>query len=532
MPPAASAPPPPARVPRALWLAAALLLAAIGSALVAEARLTGGVAGLPLDDAWIHLVLARSLAAGGGLAFRAGELVTASTAPLWTALLALVEPLPGEPFLPAKALGVLLTLAALGATWRLARALGLGRGLALLAAFLFATSDALVWSALSGMEVPLFVLLATAAMALHAEAAGGRRPPGAAEMLLFALAALARPEGLLLLALALAERTALAGRRERLRRAGGDLLLAAAVLLPVLAAYAAIGGSPLPTTFAAKVGGAAPGLPRMATLYAAFGLLFRSHPLPALLAAGGAVELFARRLSSRRGSLLPALWLAALPLAFATLEGPPRFGNFGRYLFPLYPALAVVAAAALARPAAALAALPEARRRVAAAALTALIVVPSLPAFGRAGGRFAQSVANVAASDLALARRLAGQLPPDAVLAVADIGALGYLLPNRMVDLGFLVSPDLAAHVAAERARGVARDEALLGFLAARGVDYVATFPAATPLFARRPDLFPPLLRLPVPDNITMVGDELVLFATPWTRFPLAAETRPRSSEP
>ncbi|HSM50684.1 MAG TPA: hypothetical protein VLA75_04710 [Thermoanaerobaculia bacterium] len=532
MPTAASLPPPPARAPRALWLAAALLLVAIGSALVAEARLTGGIDGLPLDDAWIHLVLARSLAGGEGLAFRPGELVTASTAPLWTALLSLVDRLPGAPLLPAKGLGALLTLAALAATFRLARALELGRGLALLAAFLFAASDAMAWSALSGMEIPLFVLLATAGMALQAEAASGRRPAGAAEVLLLALAALARPEGLLLLALALGERIALAGAGARLRRAGHDLALAAAVLLPVVAAYAAIGGSPLPTTFAAKVGGAAPELPRLATLYAAFGLLFRSHPLPALLAAGGAVELLARRLSGRRGSLLPALWLVGLPLAFATLEGPPRFGNFGRYLFPLYPALAVMAAAALVRPAAALAALPGTRRRVAAGALAALVVVPSLPALGRAGGRFAQSVANVAASDLALARELAGRLDPRAVLALADIGALGYHLPNRMVDLGFLVSPDLASFVAAERARGVAPDDALLAFLAARGVDYVATFPAATPLFARRTDLFPPLLRLPVADNITMVGDELVLYATPWTRFPLAAEGRPRSPAP
>jgi len=531
MPAAASHPQLPIRAPRALGIAGALLLAALLAALAAELHLTGGVSGLPLDDSWIHLVLARSLAAGDGLAFRPGELVTASTAPLWTALVALVEALPGAPFLPVKLLGALLTLGALAATHRLARALGLGAGLALLAALLFVTSDALLWAALSGMEVPLFALLATLGMALQAEAAAGRRPPGSAPVLLFALAALARPEGLLLLALALAERWALAAPGTRGRQVAGDLLLAAALLLPVLAAYAAIGGSPLPTTYAAKVGGAGPGLPRLATLYAAFGLLFRSHPLPALLAAGGAVALLAQRLEGRRGSLLPALWLAALPLAFATLAGPPRFGNFGRYLFPVYPALAVVAAAALARPAAALAG-GGVRRRLAAGALAALVLLPSLPAAGRAGGRYAQSVANVAASDLALARRLAATLPPEALLAAADIGALGYLLPNRIVDLGFLVSPDLAAHVAAAAAAGASRDDALLSFLAAREVDYVATFPAATPLFARRPDLFPPLLRFPVPGNITMVGDELVLYATPWTRHPLAAPERPRSPVP
>ena len=43
--------------------------------------------GLPLDDAWIHLVYARSLAALHGFAFNPGQLETGSTSPLWTLLL-------------------------------------------------------------------------------------------------------------------------------------------------------------------------------------------------------------------------------------------------------------------------------------------------------------------------------------------------------------------------------------------------------------------------------------------------------------
>ena len=53
--------------------------------------LSGAGPGFPLDDAWMHLVYARALAAGEGLAFNPGQPEAGVTAPLWTVLAALVE---------------------------------------------------------------------------------------------------------------------------------------------------------------------------------------------------------------------------------------------------------------------------------------------------------------------------------------------------------------------------------------------------------------------------------------------------------
>jgi hypothetical protein len=188
--------------------------------------LAGGL-GLPLDDSFIHLQFARNLAAGRGLSYNPGELVTGSTAPLWTALLALLAYLPGSPVAWAQLLGSVLYLATVDATWRLARELGLSRGLAALAGCLTLGTGWLAWSALSGMEVPLFALLSLWGIILHlrergevlaalrggpaaaattagsAAVGGVMAPPLAAAVL--ALAALARPEGLLLLALSFAD---------------------------------------------------------------------------------------------------------------------------------------------------------------------------------------------------------------------------------------------------------------------------------------------------------------------------------------
>ena len=522
------------RAPAGALLLALLVPLACVYYLGVQRAVTGALGGLPLDDSWIHLVFARSLAAGEGLAFNPGELVPASTAPLWTALLALVHLLPFDPVLPVKLLGVALATLAVLESARLARALGLPRPLAVLAAAAVAMTDWLAWAALSGMEIPLFTLLSLAGMRLHAEESAGRRA-GRLSLLLLALAVLARPEGLLLLLLAVVERAAGSDRRglARLRGMGVDLALVAVLLVPMALFNFAVSGSPLPTTFAAKAGGVRHLLPDLHTLYLAFGLLFRSHPVLALLAGGGALELAARRLAGHRVALLPALWLFALPVALSLLGGAGGavLGNFGRYLFPLFPVLAVVGCAALARPLAAVAATAgDGPRRVrwAAVLVVPLVLGPGLFVLVRGGGRYAQSVANVETSDVRLARWLTPRLAPEALLAVADVGAMKYLLPNRLIDLGALVTPEL--HAELRREGDLPPEEALARFLARRGVDFVAVYPRFLPAFERDPARFAPLVRLAIPDNITMAGDELVLYRTGWCAHPLREPPEPAAA--
>lgn len=486
-----------------------------------ERRIVGGSGGFPLDDSWIHLAFAHHLAAGHGLSLNPGELVTGSTAPLWTALLSAVLLLPGSPVVWIKLLGSCLYLAGVDATWRLARALDLPPGLSALAAGLSLATGWMIWSALSGLEIPLFVALSQWGMLLHLRERRARAGPPLS-MAVLAAAALARPEGLLLLALAVGDRL-LASGPGGWRRVLPGVGLAALLLLPVAGFNLAVAGSVLPTTFAAKAGGGRDWLPGLEYLYSILSIFFSVQPWSVLLAAGGAVELARRLGTARDRGLLPALWLFGLPLAYATLSpaGKVVAGNFGRYYFPLYPVAAVLAMLALAPLADRLrrAAVAPRRRTLAAALAAALLLLPTLRSAIHGSARYVQSVANVEDSDVAMARWLAGRLPPEAVLAVNDIGALGYLLPNRLIDLAGIANPELSSYLVDPAGRGAG----LRRFLDERRPDYLVVFPSWYPELVASGGPFEPLHRVPVPNNITMGGDELVVYATPWTRQPLAA---------
>src|SRR4051812_36425962 len=140
----------PPRVPFRLLLLLAGLVVCLRWLLAEIARLKGGL-GFPLDDSWIHLQFARNLAHGAGLSYNPGDFVTGSTAPLWTALLAVLYVLPGNVLLWTQLLGVVLYLAGIDATWRLSRELGLSPALSALASALTLSTSWHVWSALSGM---------------------------------------------------------------------------------------------------------------------------------------------------------------------------------------------------------------------------------------------------------------------------------------------------------------------------------------------------------------------------------------------
>jgi len=147
--------------------------------------------------------------------------------------------------------------------------------------------------------------------------------------------------------------------------------------------------------------------------------------------------------------------------------------------------------------------------------------VPPAAALVAGAGRFAASVANVEDGDVALAHWVRGHLPPGAVLAVQDVGALGYFTENRLVDLSGIVTPAVQDAVrAAAGPDDPAGRRGMESFLAAERPDFLIVYPRWYPEIAGDRSRFRPLLAFDVPNNVTLAGDRLTVYATPWTDSP------------
>ena len=507
---------------RIWWGCLAFGLAACLYYLAVEIYLLGVGLGFPLDDSWIHLQFARNLFNGDGLSFNPGVLVPGSTAPLWTALLSLMYFLPGNPVVWIKLVGVGLYLMGGLLTYRLSRAMSLDRWLANLATIVTLATSWLVWSALSGLEISLFIVLSLAGVLLHIKE---RRDPSRLPLSLpiLGLGFLARPEAALLILLALVDRVLVFQRSQdgqlswkspTWRNLLFGLTLVVLIAAPIVMFNLSVTGSMLPTTFGAKSGGVARWLPEMGYLYTVLGIFFQAQPWMTLFAGAGALTLIAEVGRRNDVGILPVLWLLALPLAYGLIDPPGRYnlvGNFGRYYFPHFPFLVILGF---------LAVQPVAKRvsrwvRIGSVQIpiglmaVLVLVLPTFAELAQGAGRYAQSVANVQDSDVRAALWLAPRLPPEAILGVGDIGAIQYLLPNRVIDLAGIANPEIKIW-GAER------------FMEHYKPDYLVIFPNWLDRLFDDVSQYPVVHQIPISNNITMAGDVLVIYATPWTRMPLA----------
>ena len=508
----------------------AVILALVACAVYSAVALyVLGGPGLPLDDSWIHLHFARQISDGHGLSFHTGEPMPASTAPLWTALLALGFGLGLPPILWSWFLGSALFVAAVVGTDRLAAEIGCSQGGRRLASILVASSHWLIWSALSGMEISLFLCLSLWGLAHHLrESRDPSRTP--VSLPLLACATLARPEGFLLLALVLAS-SFLTTERHGPRLLGRlrwpkrlwwvSTLAAVSVVLPALIYQKLYGGSFLPTTFAVKA--STPDLvPDGRYLRTVLDIFFRSQPWMLLFAGTGVIRLVARVGRPAGPSLVPALWLLGLPLAYSLLtpeDGPRAVGNFGRYYFPLLPVLVIFGVYGLEPLGRRLARsfhLGPLRIRLLPLALLVLLA-PQIWTLVHGPLRYTQTVANVEDSDVAAAQWLQARLPEDALLATQDIGALKFHVPNRILDLAGLVNPEILPVL---RQGSEYWEDRLYRYLESRRPDYLVVFPQSYPRLVARPG-FDVVQTFEIEDNVTMAGEVLVIFQTPWCRAPI-----------
>jgi hypothetical protein len=466
---------------------------------VAMAAHLNGV-GFPLDDGWIHQTYARNFAQRGEWAFVPGEASVASTSPLFTAVLAVGYFIHIPYFVWTFGLGA---LALAGAGWissRLATIMfpgvqhvGIWTGLAMV------TSWHMVWAAASGMETMLFGVLGLAAVGLSWRELPACRPADDRPALAFrrgltlgivgAALYLTRPEGMGLLALA-GLMVLLAWPYEG--RGGWSLYLAWASgvavawligVAPYLVWNYHVSGELLPRTASAKQAEYA-SLRQQWSLPERYGLMF----LP--LIAGGLILLvpglaasvyrFVRRVKQERVALLfllPLGW-AALDLSAYAIRLPANYQH-GRYVMPILPHLLLYGVGGTIM-------LVKKRRR----RLIQRVVLGSLPLsavlvtvgfWGIGARQYGRDVRIINTEMVATAKWVKANLPADDLLAVHDIGALGYFAPRPIFDLAGLVSPEVVPVIR--------NHPALMQMMCERGVRYLMVMPDQRPAPATDPRL-------------------------------------------
>jgi hypothetical protein len=310
--------------------------------------------------------------------------------------------------------------------------------------------------------------------------------------LLGGLLALTRPEGLGLVGLiGLAAGWRLRHAPRRVLRAWSLMGLGLALpLIPYLAFHYSTTGLPFPNTFYAKqqeyallltlqpvwqrwlavvsvtlVGGQVFLLPgfvyavwrSISTLHSPLSTLHSPTPNPQPLALSSQPPASAL--------LLPAAWWLA-HLTLYALRLPVTYQH-GRYQMPVIPFFILVGlggTAYILRP--------QARAwplRVLSRAMMASAGLVLLGFLGLGARAYATDVAFIQGEMVATADWLAANVPPDSLVAVHDIGAIGYFTPRPLLDLAGLVTPEVIPFIA---------DEAqLMEFMQARGADYVVFFP-------------------------------------------------------
>jgi hypothetical protein len=418
--------------------------------------------GFPLDDSWIHQVYARNLGDNQEWAFISGEPSAASTSPLYTVLLSIAYTLN----LPYAAWTHLLGAVALAVAGMLGARLAEivrpnSRGIGWAAGLAMILSWHLIWAAASGMETIIFATFTLALIYLvwreFEVEHDGALLRGVAFGAIAALATSTRPEGVGLAGLCGAVMLLRLQREPKatLRWIAGSALGFAVCITPYLLLNLSLAGGLLPNTADAKFVQHAP-------IRARYSFAERYGQLLVPILAGGqllllpGVLMFVSSVLDRVRAdlrqvrlLLPVLWFLVLVGLYAARL--PAVYQHGRYVMPALPAFIVVGVVGM------FDLVSMTRFSMWGRVISRTLAIAALVAFvyfaiviGPAA--YKTDVQIIDEEMVANAHWIQDNLDPEELLAIHDIGAVGYFAPRPIVDIAGLVTPEVIDLIGNEQA--------------------------------------------------------------------------------
>lgn len=442
------------------------------ASLLAGFAFTRNSKGLPLDDAYIHLVFARNLGSGQGFSFNPAEFSLGFSSPLWVMLMAAMQWLSADLVSASRNLSIIFSAGSAALLYMIVRSSiangekrRMNEALAILSALVFIASGNMLWLAAAGMEASLYLFLGLLAILLLQS----EYPRPVLGGIALGLALLTRAEALSLW-IFLAMQGLLYFKRGA--RFQVPCIMAVALAAPWCVFSYLKTGWALPATAAGKIasdlfnsGFSIKGISIFIFRHLVYLARFDQGIallLAAALLAAVSLVLVLKRGASRAGRpasaslfLSPAAALMAWAilnlgghaLIFRSTAIITPYNNL-RYQPMLIPAIIAAAVLALSR-------LDQASPRRRAISLLAMIL-PAAALLMEMGGigewrtLYSRQVDQLQKEHRASAEWARAELPPNARIAALDIGLLGFYSNRYVIDLGGLIDPairkDLRAH--------------------------------------------------------------------------------------
>ena len=414
-----------------ILLASLIVLETISAAFYLQAA---NQLGFPLDDAWIHQTYARNLGLHGLMAFSPGVPSTGSTSAGWTALLAAGYFLNIPFFFWAYLWGSIFAVAAAFIAAQLSFSYFVSFKNAVIVAIFCVFEWHLAWSAVSGMEISLFIFLSLLFLLfLHCN-----MPPYWMG-LVAGLAFLVRPEASIFIAIYGIKM--LFENRQNLINFFVTIAIFSIVLLLIISPWMIFNltynGRPFPSTISSKF--MQYGYPfsigrSLKYLWKVF-LYFLEGPLMLLVPCVG-VAIYSALRQKRIVLFYALIWSLTLILVYAVTI--PAIYHHGRYLMPLIPILAIFGVEGLT----VLFEKYKLNSRFQNAVwliIGAMVIVLWIDG----ASTFALQVKLLNENHADAAHWVDEHTPKDAIIATHDIGLVGYITQRQIVDLAGLVTPEV-----------------------------------------------------------------------------------------
>lgn len=447
----------------AVYLASFLIVSGFPHVLIA----------FPLDDSWIHQVVARNFARYGTLGFIPGVWSSGSSSLLWTLVLAINwKFLPAiNPVLYSDALNIVFLVAIGIAMLAMARKDGLPNSSCWIWALAPAFNGNFVWLGLLGMEHVLFVMLSVVGIYLWFES--GLRSAVLCALCLGALT-ITRPEGVVLAFLAvLGAPLARRGRRD-------ILILISAVTVCVAASLAAnlrTSQSWLPMTYEGRkwlyFGSVhVPLKARFLFLLQLFATILRPwsartpvvlflQAFAVLLIAAGIRRLYRER--RLRAGFLCVWSFVLIGTYFLMLPAPSHAGRYQPLFLALNLPIMFLGFESSLHFVSQRFRAPRRRVIVHRATLLALCLVSSVASLVLWRQVARDSTTVIESTHATMAEYIVGHIPPPTKVAAFDIGRIGYLYGGKLIDLGGLTNSAFLPYM---------RQHRVMDYLDARDISY------------------------------------------------------------